>query len=561
MRAASPQPTSRRTSPAQCGLGHRARLAILALFAVLSTLVGQQPIQPARAAEQAPPASYRLDATVDLAAGRVETNQSVSYRNLTGVPLPSLVFRVVPNVVGTFDLRRATVDGQDVVPRLDGSVLELPLAQPLTPGSTAEIGLSFAIRPPPVRGRLAATSRGMALGNWFPILAVHRGDWDRRQYLDIGDAFFSEVADYELTVTTSTAAQVVATGRRVEAEGRRVRYVANGVRDLAVAISPDYQVQSAQAGGVAITAATFGPTRTAIYLERGAEFVRWLGEMLGPYPYPALVIADMDLPASYGGMEYPGLVMMSPLGLEATVEGSAIDRLLLHEIAHQWFYSLVGNDEIDDPWLDEAIAWYLIYAYYQDVQPDLAAGVRSNVIAGSGTSNVDASLADFPPSGADALYYSVVYRRGARFIEELRAQLGDGPFWAVLREHVATNRNRVATPRAFLDRAQAASATSLNPLFARYFGYRAFQSPTPKRWTVDAPDGAWSGSAHLFVAAEFPVTRVQVWLDQRVLADGPANDLTLNLGDVEAGEYVLLVRVWDHEDVLFERSRRIEVAR
>ena len=37
-------------------------------------------------------------------------------------------------------------------------------------------------------------------------------------------------------------------------------------------------------------------------------------------------------------------------------------RLLLHEIVHQWFYSLVGNDQIDDPWLDEAFATYLIYA-------------------------------------------------------------------------------------------------------------------------------------------------------------------------------------------------------
>ena len=57
------------------------------------------------------------------------------------------------------------------------------------------------------------------------------------------------------------------------------------------------------------------------------------------------------------------------------------------------------------------------------------------------------------------------------------------------------------------------------------------------------------------------MARVQVWLDQRVMVDGPANDLTLDLGDVEAGENVLLVRVWDQDGVLFERSRRVEVVR
>jgi Peptidase family M1 domain len=538
----------------------RPLLLALATILVLSTLVGGPATQVARAAEQAPAASYRLDATADLGAGRVETTEVVRYRNVLGVPLTSLVFRVVPNVVGTFELRQATVDGLDVAPSLDGSVLELPLARPLVPSATVEIALAFTIHPPETRGRLAATSRGMALGNWFPILAVRGEDWDRRQYVDIGDAFFSEVADYDLALATTTPAQVVATGRRVEAEGRRVHYVATGVRDLAVAISPNYVVKASTVGSTTFTAATFGQERSTVYLERGAEFVRWLGEKFGTYPYPSLVMADMDLPASYGGMEYPGLVMLAPLGVESPVEGSTLDRLLLHEIAHQWFYSQVGDDEIDDPWMDEALAWYVIYAYYQEVRPDLAGMARENVMNGAGSGYVDAGVNDFPPN-ADAAYYSVVYRRGSRFLEELRGQLGDGPFWSLLRDHVAVNRNRIATPRAFLDRAQRASAASLNPLFAKYFSYGSVQPPMPPRWNVDAPDSPWSGSVHLFVSAEFPVTRVQVWLDQRIVADGQANDLTLDLGGVEPGEYVLLTRVWDHESVLFERSRRIEVTR
>src|SRR5947207_2849802 len=85
----------------------------------------------------------------------------------------------------------------------------------------------LALAPPATPGRLAATARGMALGNWFPIVAVHRGDWDRRQYVDTGDAFFSQVADFDLTLTTSGPAQVVATGQRVDADGQRIHYVAS----------------------------------------------------------------------------------------------------------------------------------------------------------------------------------------------------------------------------------------------------------------------------------------------------------------------------------------------
>src|SRR5262249_30048371 len=152
---------------------------------------------------------------------------------------------------------------------------------------------------------------GMALGNWFPIVAVFRDDWDRRQYVDTGDAFFTEVADYDLTLTTTTQAEVVATGQRLDANGKRVHYVAQNVRDLAVAVAPEDGVRTAKLGDTTLIAAGTSAARSAVYLDRGAEFVRWLSDKLGPYSQPTLVIADIDLPASYGGMEYPGLVMLA----------------------------------------------------------------------------------------------------------------------------------------------------------------------------------------------------------------------------------------------------------
>ncbi len=515
------------------GVSHVSRLVtpvqLAVALAVMLALIG--PAQPPRAlaTEQPPAASYRLDAAVDVAAGTVDTTEVVRLRNVVGTPLSSIVFRVVPNVVGSFTLRRAAVDGQDVTAQLDGSVLELPLARPLAPAAATELTLTFTIAPPSTPGRLAATRRGMALGNWFPILAVHRGDWDRRQYVDTGDAFFSQVADFDLTLTTSTAAEVVATGQRADADGRKVHYVASNVRDLAVAIAPDYTMRTATAGDTTIIVAASSRDRSAAYLGRATEFIRWLGDKLGPYPYPTLVVADVDLPASYGGMEYPALVMMAGrIPLPSQIEGSFLDELLLHEIAHQWFYALVGNDEIDDPWLDEAFATYAIYAYYRDARPDLAPGAYREWIAGGASGDVAASVTDFPSDGP---YINVVYRRGAQFLDGLQNQLGDTAFWALVRDHVATNRDRVATPRAFLDRA------------------------------LDASAGPWSGSAHLAVSADFPVARVQVWLDQRRLADGPANDLTLDLTDVEPGEYVLLVQLSGQDEAIYERSRRIEVIR
>jgi hypothetical protein len=541
-----------------------ARLLVLLLL-VLSVLLPSVPRPPVSVAAAVlgdtppPAASYRLDASVDLAAGAATVTQSVRFRNTLGIALTSLVFRVPANVDGSFLLHSATVDGQPVGPLLDGSVLELVLPRALAPGSTLTVDLQFGLTIPTTPGRLAKTPRGIALGYWFPLLAVHRGEWDRRPFVDVGDATFSEVADFDVTVTTSSPAHVVATGERVEQDGTRARFVARSVRDAAVAISPDYTVRRVLIDDKTLEVAAFGADRADYYSTRGVEFVAWASERFGPYPYPTLTIAEADLPSSYGGLEYPGLILLARgIGLPAQPAGSSLDTLYLHEILHQWFYSLVGNDQIADPWLDEALVTYLSYVYYREREPGLAASVYERTINGTASAPVNSSVYDFP---SDPAYFGVVYRRGARFLEALHGRLGDTGFWQLLRAYVEAHRDRIASPRAFLEQAQSLAPSSLNPLIGQYFTYEAFRSPSTRRWSVDAPASPWTGRTPLFVAAEFPLTRVEVWLDSRRMAAGPSNNLTLDLADIETGSYVLLVRVSDHEDVMYERTRRVEVTR
>jgi hypothetical protein len=256
-------------------------------------------------------------------------------------------------------------------------------------------------------------------------------------------------------------------------------------------------------------------------------------------------------------MEYPGLVMLSAGMGGPSAPGSGLEVLLGHEIAHQWFYSWVGNDQIADPWLDEAFATYLPVLYYAEVRPDLYPAILDrSVIRGGGAGPVDGGITDF---AGDGPYYATVYRRGARFLHELRGQLGDGAFTELVREHVATHRDRLATPRAFLDRAQSVTQANLNPLFGEFFSYSAFRYSTPQAWSLEAPAIPWQGSVELFVGAEFPVTRVEFWLDSRLLVGGPENSVNVDLAGVQAGEYVLLARVWNHDGVVFERARRVDI--
>ena len=289
------------------------RLAVpnltLAFALLLGLLVGATVLPHAAQAQTLP--TYRIDATLDVDGAALRARQVVSFKNAVGKPLESAVFRAYPSIVGGLRLESSAVDSQAREARIDGSVLEVPLGAPLAPGSSTEIELRYAINLPRRAERLSDTPRAVALGSWYPILAVHRGDWDRRQFVDVGDAFFSAAADYDVTITTSRPLELAATGQLVERDDLRWRFIAHGVRDFAIAGSTGYAVRSVQTGATTVNAYALTAARAQQWAESGADLVSWYGEHFGAYPYPSLAIAEVDLPASYGGLEYPALVMLS----------------------------------------------------------------------------------------------------------------------------------------------------------------------------------------------------------------------------------------------------------
>jgi aminopeptidase N len=288
-----------------------------------------------------------------------------------------------------------------------------------------------------------------------------------------------------------------------------------------------------------------------------AKFIRWYGSHFGAYPYPTFTVGEVDLPLSYGGMEYPGFIFVSAEApIAATMDGSPTDLLIGHEVAHQWFYSQVGDDQVYDPWLDEAFASYLPYLYYADTSPAL---FRSLFTARGATAGqpVNSSIYDFP---SDSVYFVAVYRQGASFLDELRATMGDADFYAALRDEVATFADKIATPGAVLDLYQRHTQTNLNPLISRYFSYPGFDDPAPPRWQLSVPDGAWRGQASVTIQADLSLSQVEIWLDQRQLYAGSQPPASLDLHDVEPGDYALLVKVWDARGVPYERARRVTVA-
>src|SRR5262249_11779577 len=154
------------------------------------------------------------------------------------------------------------------------------------------------------------------------------------------------------------------------------------------------------------------------------ESFRTYSELFGPYPY-----ADLEIVNSDDGMEYPQLVFVGP-GRETTAA---------HEVGHQWWYGVAGNDELHDIW-DEALTNYSEMLYYErrygnagfhEEIPRAPLPYRALDPAQRAQLCVGCDLYYFRDH--PRLYGASIYRKGAYMFQVLRERVGDDAFFGFLR--------------------------------------------------------------------------------------------------------------------------------
>lgn len=248
----------------------------------------------------------------------------------------------------------------------DRTVVAVPLRQPVAAGGELTIEVEFSTRLPRVLARSGHAGPFAMVAQWFPKLGVF-GDqgWNCHQYHRTTE-FYADFGTYDVTVEVPAAAVVGATGELQEdtpgADGRRrLRFMATGVHDFALAIDPRFEVVERDIGGVAVRLLVqpAHASQAERYLGALEAAMRYLGERIGPYPYPTLTLVDPGPGAlGAGGMEYPNLItlgttwwMPSRLRLPEVVT--------VHEFGHQYWYGMVANNEFEEAWLDEGVNSYL----------------------------------------------------------------------------------------------------------------------------------------------------------------------------------------------------------
>ncbi len=339
----------------------------------------------------------------------------------------------------------------------DDTVLEVSLDPPVAHGERVTIEIEFTVHVPEVDDRFGRSEGVLALGNWFPILSVLRnGSWVDHPYFHDGECFFSESSDFLVELVVPGDLVVAATGELTSesrlGDGRVVQtWVAHGVRDFALVASPRFEVSRERVGGVTVYSYYLpehaeGGKRV---LEYAVNAIRVFSEHFTPYPFSAFRVAEVH--GWFGGMEYPQLIMVSSSFYEG--DERTLEMIVAHETAHQWWYSLVGNDQWEEPWLDESLAEYSQILYFEWVYgPENAEAAFWDFVGNPYRFYIDSGEPALPVavsvgevSDAPGRYRAAVYLRGAWALRMLRGILGDESFFRALRVYAEENAFGVAT--------------------------------------------------------------------------------------------------------------------
>jgi len=431
---------------------------------------------------------YHLEFNIAEDLYHVTGTEEVRYTNTETVSLNEIHLRLFPNILGgEMQVTNLQVDGQSTSPQyaLENSLMIVPFSTVLEPGQSIVLKMNFAVTVPQEvelnYGVLAYYDEVLALAHAYPMICVYDDEgWNAEIPPQDGDVTYADAAFYLVHITAPKGLTLVTSGQRLssdEAGQFQTMNVASGpARDFYLVASPIFEEVTQKFGEVTIHsyARKDFVNGAQFALDVASKALDVFSKRYAPYPYTELDI--VATPTLALGIEYPGMIAITNRIYDVSGEyrGSPtivyLESSVAHEVGHQWFYNLVGDDQLDDPWLDESLTQFATLQYYTDLYgAEGADGFRASLEerwARVENAKIPIGLPVADYNGAE--YSAIVYGRGPLFFVAVKDAMGSLAFDAFLKDYTETLSWNIATPEIMQILAEKHCACDLDAIFAEW---------------------------------------------------------------------------------------------
>ncbi len=468
--------------------------------------------------------SYEIQARLDTNEHKLYGTERILFTSKAEKPLTELYLHLWPNRFAegsvqaremgahSFDrlfpngpdygylfIQELKLDGKETHYSIDDTILKITLETPIAPDQTVEIAIRFIVKVPNALERLGHDQGNYYISWWYPKMSVYdRKGW----HPDVAHAFgasepYEDFAHYSVELTVPGELVVGATGQlyreTVNNDGTKtLTYIAENVHDFAWVADARYQSETVQWEDVTITSLYFpedaaAGKRAAHYAKDALEY---FSKRFGRYPYPNFTVAEIR---GLGfAMEYPQLIQQSYMLYRIPELFTVLDSVTAHETAHQWFYGLFMNNQLEETWLDEGFATFAQVSYIEHKYGKTANSFNTLWLKAHGLSFLTEILKESTErAGLLSTYTRVArenreaplatplhtvplgktvlpYQKGALTLFALENLVGTETFDQIMQEYYRRYRYEKVTSEDFIKTAEDASGRNLREFFAHW---------------------------------------------------------------------------------------------
>lgn len=451
---------------------------------------------------------YNINIDIDCGKKEVDVKQSVKYVNRDKTAkLDDVCFHIYPKAFsfgvmnkpvsslnetkaypngksyGEVNINKVIVNNTEqeiCFEGVDEDILVVKLDKSLHPNKSVEIKFEYNLKLPNINHRYGYGENTINLGNFYLIACVYEnGTFNKNPYNYNGDPFYSDISNYEVLVNynsnyiLASSGEVISENENNEIKSTKIR--AKAVRDFSLTLSDKFKVLSEKVEGVNISYFYYNDDTPEKSFNACKDSLITFNKLFGEYPYQTLNICETNF--VYGGMEYPNLVFISD-NLEIYDD---YIHTIVHEIAHQWWYGVVGNDEFKYGFLDESLTEYSTYLFY-DENPSYNMNTDEMI---KNTTNsyllfidvyrevftkVDTTmLRSLDEYKTEPEYIYMAYVKGVLMFDNLKNLVGETKFINTLKYYYKQNMGRIVTPEVLVSAFNKICNQNLTSFFNSWF--------------------------------------------------------------------------------------------